>query len=240
MEDLSLLVRCELCKMYFKRITHFHTKEKHLITLEEYRRRFPDAIMESKSWKQSQVEGHLGQPAWNKGESRITNSRVAKYAKKLTGKIRSEEHCRNLSKTKKEQFKDQEFCKRMVQNITRHASAVRPNKPEQKILDLLNRKYPNEWKYVGNCGLVLGGLIPDFVNIDGKKLLIEVFGDYWHRNDNEQKRIDHFKQFGFSTLIIWEHDINKHIKDVEKMIDDFLSVETEHRASQEDEDTVRS
>jgi very-short-patch-repair endonuclease len=212
----------------------------HLISLEQYRNRFPNSQIESKLWKQSQSDGHIGQPAWNKGESRITNRKVAKYANKLRGKERSAEHCSNLSKTKKQQFKDPEFCKRMLANITRKASAVRPNKPEQKILDLLERKYPNEWKYVGNCGLVLGGLIPDFVNVNGEKLLIEVFGDYWHRNSNEQKRIDHFKQFGFSTLIIWERDINKKIGLVEKMIDDFLSVETVHKASQVDEDTVRS
>jgi very-short-patch-repair endonuclease len=210
------------------------------MSLDEYRNKFPNSSLESKLWLEGQSKGHMGQPAWNKGESRITNRNVAKYANSLTGKQRSIEHCNKLKATKREQFKDPEFCKRMLANITRHASAVRPNKPEQKILDLLNKNYPNEWEYVGNFGLVLGGLIPDFVNINGEKLLIEVYGDYWHRNSNEQDRINHFKQFGFSTLIIWEHDINKHITDVEKAISDFLSVETKHKASQGDEDIVRS
>ena len=53
-----------------------------------------------------------------------------------------------------------------------------------------------------------------------RKKLIELFGDYWHSKErtgiepkeHERKRIEHFKQFGFDTLIIWEHelkDLNK-------------------------------
>lgn len=53
-----------------------------------------------------------------------------------------------------------------------------------------------------------------------------------------EKRINHFKQFGFSTLIIWEHEL-KDIKKVENKIECFLSVETLHETSQVDEDKVR-
>jgi hypothetical protein len=35
-----------------------------------------------------------------------------------------------------------------------------------------------------------------------------LFGDYWHRNDNPQNRIDIFKPYGYSTLVIWEHELN--------------------------------
>ena len=36
----------------------------------------------------------------------------------------------------------------------------------------------------------------------------EVFGDYWHRGQNPQDRIDTFKPFGFETLVIWERELN--------------------------------
>ena len=37
---------------------------------------------------------------------------------------------------------------------------------------------------------------------------------YWHRNDDPQDRIDHFKRFGFDTLVIWESELgNSDIKE---------------------------
>lgn len=45
-----------------------------------------------------------------------------------------------------------------------------------------------------------------------KKKLIELFGDYWHKGEDPQDRINIFKKFGYDTLVIWESelkDINK-------------------------------
>jgi len=61
------------------------------------------------------------------------------------------------------------------------------------------------YSYVGDGQFILGGKCPDYLNTNGQKKLIELFGDYWHRNDNPQNRIDYFAQYGFQTLVIWEH-----------------------------------
>jgi len=87
------------------------------------------------------------------------------------------------------------------------ARHLKPNKLEKKLEKRLQRLFPNQWKYVGNGELVIGGRCPDYVNIDGKKRLIELFGDYWHVKDNPQDRIDHFKKYGFDTFIIWEKEM---------------------------------
>jgi len=191
-------------------------------------------------------KGYCPMAGWNKGLTKETNESMEKLAnnkerskaisKALTG--RDITWGEKISQVKKEQFKDKEFAKRMVANITRHASSVRPNIPEQKVMAILDASYPYEWKYVGNCGLVLGGRIPDFVNVNGKKLLIELFGDYWHRNTNVQERIDYFKQFGFSTLVIWEHEL-KVPNNVENKIASFLSVETLHELPHAGKEKVR-
>lgn len=213
MDNLARKVKCEICGKLLKRIHWCHLKY-HSITLTQYREMYPNADV-----------GNFHIAGWNRGmKMNFNQKRAESISKALKG--RNITWGDRISSVKQKQFEDKEFCAKMVANITRHASAVRPNIPEQKMMDLLNRLYPNEWKYVGNCGLVLGGLIPDFVNVNGKKLLIEVFGDYWHRNDNEQKRINHFKKFGYSTLIIWEHEIKKHISDVEQKVKAFSSVET--------------
>ena len=84
---------------------------------------------------------------------------------------------------------------------------VKPNRSELKLEALLNRIVPNEYRYVGNGAFVLAGKIPDFVNVNGQKKIIELNSLYWHRNDNPQDRIDLFKSFGYNTLILWENDL---------------------------------
>ena len=85
--------------------------------------------------------------------------------------------------------------------------AIKPNKPETIILNLLNELYPNEWKYTGDFSFTINGKNPDFVNVNGQKKIIELFGDYWHDGDDPKDRAKIFKPFGYQTLIIWEHEL---------------------------------
>ena len=52
---------------------------------------------------------------------------------------------------------------------------------------------------------------PDFISVDGSKLIVEHLGDYWHKDDTEEildKRQDIFKSEGYKTLFVWEHELN--------------------------------
>lgn len=100
---------------------------------------------------------------------------------------------------------------------------IRPNKSEIKLLDTLNILYPFEWKYVGNGEVIIAGKCPDFINVNGKKLIIELFGDYWHKNDNPKNREKVFKPFGYRTLVVWEYEL-KNIKNLEQKIGNFINV----------------
>jgi len=92
--------------------------------------------------------------------------------------------------------------KRMMLSANR-----KPNKVEQLLNSILQENFPNEWKYVGNGNLIIGGKCPDFTNINGHKLLIELFGTFWHRNETGQDRIELFRTYGFETLIIWQNEL---------------------------------
>lgn len=94
-----------------------------------------------------------------------------------------------------------------------------PNKQEQKIIQLIKENnFP--YKFVGDGQFVIAGKIPDFVQCNGQKKIIELFGDYWHTKDEEIKRKKLFSEYGFQTLVIWEHDL-KNTKEVIKMIERF-------------------
>ena len=154
----------------------------------------------------------------------------------------SEEHKRKLSDSTKRLWCNQEFREKMVQsakkkwedpeyvsNVMKGLNA-QPNKPE-KILDaFLQKHFPNEWKYNGDfsCGVVLGRMIPDFVNVNGKKAVIEVFGDIYHNEKEFKKcfkedlswkqtefgRKAAYSQLGYQCMIFWEHELKKNTDDV--------------------------
>jgi len=201
------------------------------------------------TWGSEISEAKKGKPfelaGWNRGLTKETSESVAKVAndKERSEKIRQKMLGRKItwadkiSITKKKQMQDPEYVRRIFT-----ACGTRPNKPEKKLTALLNRHFPKEWKYVGIGELVIGGKNPDFTNINGKKQLIELNGEYWHQNDDPEERIAWFKKYGYDTLIIW----TKELKDEEAVIQkvrDFSECRGHTPAiltkNQEDKDMVR-
>jgi len=105
---------------------------------------------------------------------------------------------------------------------------VQPNKLELMFDNILHELFPGEWKFVGDGQFILGGKCPDFMNINGKKQIIELFGDYWHKDENPQDRIDVFAKYGFATLVIWEHEIRNAPKSVRDKVRSFSEVYYEY------------
>ena len=92
------------------------------------------------------------------------------------------------------------------------ALQIKPNKPESKMDSVLKDLFGKEYKFVGDGELIIGNLCPDFMNINGQKKLVEVFGDYWHKGENPQERIDFFKQYGYDTLVVRENELKDETK----------------------------
>jgi len=100
-----------------------------------------------------------------------------------------------------------------------------PNKPEKCLNKLLNELLPKEYKYTGNNEIIIGTFNPDFINCNGQKKIIELYGDYWHNLPNNVKRnkrrIKTYAKYGYKTLIIWE----KELKNIDKVKDKILKFE---------------
>lgn len=114
-----------------------------------------------------------------------------------------------ISKARKEQWQSPDFVAKMIKRW--HST---PNCKEQFLGLLLGKDY----KYVGNGDVIIGGKNPDFINVNGQKKVIELYGDYWHRGQNPQDRIDHFKKYGFDCLIIWEKELKDVVQVNEKIV----------------------
>lgn len=109
----------------------------------------------------------------------------------------------------------------------RKSRNIKPNKPEKFFDKLLQKLFPNHWKYVGDFQKGVGGRNPDFININGQKKIIEFFGDFWHgekktgipNKQHEQERINYFAQYSYQTLVIWECELENLDLLTEKIID---------------------
>jgi len=105
------------------------------------------------------------------------------------------------------------------------AQRRKPTAPELRLTALIE-KHGLGYRYVGNGAVWFEGYNPDFINIDGAKVIIELFGDYWHTTkikkwrETESGRTFHFAKFGFKTLILWENEL-KNEKTVVKKIKAF-------------------
>jgi len=73
----------------------------------------------------------------------------------------------------------------------------------------LKKRFPGEWLYNGQCqaGFVIGGKVPDFVNVNGRKAVVEMFGTYYHPEGDEAQRLKHYASYGYDCTIVWEYDV---------------------------------
>lgn len=183
-------------------------------------------------------ETQIGHTPWNKGLTVVTDERVRKNSEKtsrMSGHKHSLEARHKMSVSQKGQntwSKGSKTSKQTRDRISKAAKAMwqnpkciqkimsgihsRPTRPELRLKEILEKNLP-EFKYNGDysLGVVLNRLVPDFVNTNGKKQVIEVFGDYWHSAQlignkwkrSELGRIMAYNALGFKCLILWEHEL---------------------------------
>lgn len=144
----------------------------------------------------------------------------------MYGKHHSEEVKKKMSLFQKSNWQDPIFIQKMIKSSHR-----KPNKKEIYLNSLIQKTIPNTFKYNGNfeCGISVNRMIPDFVNVNGQKQVIELFGDYWH--DDKRRKIPWhytewgkkavYSQLGYDCLVIWQHELkdeNKVVKKIEEFI----------------------
>ena len=144
---------------------------------------------------------------------------VRKPTNPMLGKHMSKKAKEKISEAQKTFWQNSEFVAKRFK-----AYRIKPNNAELRLNKIIQKCLPDEFALnVLGDKMTLGRKIPDFVNINGKKQLIELYGDFWHKGDNPQERIDLFKTLGWDTLIIWEHEL-KDLEQVEQKIFNFNQI----------------
>ena len=158
-------------------------------------------------------------PFKNKHHSKKTKSKMSERRK---GKKLSKETKNKMKKTSLKKWENQNFREQKIKSLAK-GRLVKPNKPEKLLRNVLNKLFPKEYKFVGDGKIFLGEFNPDFINCNGQKKIIEMYGDYWHNRKEvkirDKKRVKVYKKYGYETLIIWEHELKNLEKVKEKILE---------------------
>lgn len=177
----------------------------------------------SEEWNRNIGDGNRGQirgpdPEETKKNKRIAANRPDVIAKNRADAIKQFQDPKQREKQQVASIKlwqDPEYVSKQMK-----ARSIRPNKGEIFLDKLLQKLYPNEYKYVGDGQFILAGKCPDFINVNGQKKIIELFGEHVHKPKEEQERIDLFAKYGYQTLVIWYREL-ANIEAVEKKLFEF-------------------
>lgn len=210
------------------------------------RRRYADGYVNPRKGKKLSEEhiakmkiGMKGRIPWNKGIPR-TNEVREMLSRAHKGKIIPQDVRQRTSESMKQAAKQCHFEKHFEhmtdeakerrarnmskaareQNFARHfivGRTISPNKAESQFI-CLSRKYTLPFKFSGDGTFWIGRINPDFVECNGRKIAIDIFGDYWHtplflgqaldttRTFNGRKR--YAKEYGWELVIIWQSEFD--------------------------------
>ena len=134
----------------------------------------------------------LGKQAWNKGMNKFLDNRIAKIGNRTKNRMVWNKGIPMSNSTKEKMF------------ASLH---LKPTKIEKKLISII-QKHNLPYKYVGDGSFLIGYKNPDFVNINGEKIAIEVYYKY-HKEKNYgseenyiEKRKSHFAKYGWSIIFL--------------------------------------
>lgn len=152
-------------------------------------------------------------PMLQKGK-KLTEEHKNKIGEGNKGKIHSENQNLFFSRAIKNLWQNPEYIKKQMK-----ARKVLQNKAEKSLHKIIN-SITKSFTFVGDGKEIVGSKCPDFIDKANNKI-IELYGDYWHKGQDPNDRINYFKNYGYNTLVIWEHEL-KDIYSLKNRIGGFI------------------
>ena len=160
------------------------------------------------SWKPGNVPWNAGRhdlpSTWNLGKKMslihrrgISNSRKGK---KIPETIKLK-----MSNSHKKLWRNPAYARKRMSKFGKH-----PNDIERWLDAFLQLHFPKEWKYVGDGKVWIEGKNPDFINCNGKKIVLEYNGYYKHwrfGTEKDEEKTRHYAQYGYSTINLYPDDL---------------------------------
>ena len=128
---------------------------------------------------------------------------------KLIGKKHSKEHKKKIGEKSRQLWNSKNKYERelWIKNIVK-GTIKKPSCLEKQMIKII-QQYNFPYKYTGDGSFIIGSKNPDFVNINGQKICLEVANRYHHSKDYKKNRINHFKKWGWQCIVFFECELNK-------------------------------
>lgn len=138
-------------------------------------------------------------------------TRAIRHSEVVSGRVKSSKEIRNISEAARDVWRRLTPEDRLIRmGKFRSGRRNKPNKAELLLDSWLQEDFLGEWKYVGDGQVWIEGRNPDFINVNGIKAVIELFGSYWHElsevtasSKSEKSTIEHYNRYGFYCLVVW-------------------------------------
>lgn len=121
-----------------------------------------------------------------------------------------------VSANNRKLWQTKEYREKVIRNSLK-ALRKRPTSIEKEMIEIIQR-HNLPYKYTGDGSFILGRKNPDFVNVNGEKIIIEVANSFHHPKDYEQKRRDYFANYGWKTLVFNANNYNKFILSEDEIV----------------------
>lgn len=99
---------------------------------------------------------------------------------------------------------NKEIEEKRIRNALKALFETRPTSLEKRFIEII-KKYTLPYKYTGDGSFLIGYKNPDFINVNGQKICIEVANKVpaHHPEDYEQKKTEHFAKYGWKCLVFF-------------------------------------
>ena len=189
-----------------KKISEAH-KEKH--SSEETKQKISNALMGEKNHN------------YGKHHSKETRKKISEILKKRGGSFYGKHHSaktlKKMSDIKKGE-KASQITKAKLREARKHRKFPKYHTKPELIFEGICKKLDLPYKYTGDGAFWIHNINPDFVECNGKKVAVEIFGDYWHSpllnyklkersTLTYRKRI--LKKYGWKLIVFWESDLKR-------------------------------
>jgi len=137
---------------------------------------------------------------------------------------------KKISENRTRYWKGKKFSKETKQKISEARKhqifPTHHTKPELKF-EKICKKHNLPYKYVGDGKFWIENINPDFVESNGKKIAVEIFGNYWHspllnpklrENMTLSYREKALKKYGWKLVVFWEDELKS--ENAEKIVMD--------------------
>lgn len=136
----------------------------------------------------------------------------------------SSDRNKKISESKKLQWQDIEWKEKVLKKVF-VSNEIKPNKTEIFTDGLVQIARPTDFIYSGAGKIFIAGKVPDWFNVNGRKQVIELFGNYWHGESRtgrtkEQEEVflkSHYAKYGYDCLVIWENELKSPDEVIQKI-----------------------